>query len=40
MNEQPSQDFDFNPFHDHVIASGSDDTSIKVRVDLPSLVLS
>ena len=23
-------DFDFNPFHEHVIASGSDDSTIKV----------
>ena len=23
-------DFDFNPFHDHVIASGAEDTAIKV----------
>lgn len=28
------QDTDFNPFHDHVIASGSDDTTIKVRTYL------
>lgn len=24
-------DFDFNPFHDNIIASASEDTSIKVR---------
>ena len=29
-------DFDFNPFHEQIIASGSDDCTIKVRLDKPA----